>query len=232
MCNMMRRSILAAVFGLLAPAVARAGPVFEFTSTGTTTGSDISLGFRFTTNQAISVVALDAHVVNAAGNQVRLYDASGTTLASATVLPTDPTEGSPTLFYSHAITPVALQAGQTYYVAEDYAAGDPPSLWDVTFTSVHPSVTYGGPGGRLWPGPQSDVECFQLLRSRWPLRPQLRYRDGPRALDARPGHVRDGLRAGIHLAQQPNEAVTDWASGLSRSTRRAGRPGLLRMRLR
>ena len=80
--------------------------MLEFTSTGTPTGSDISLGFRFTTNQAISVVALDAHVVNAAGSQVRLYDTSGTTLASATVLPTDPTEGSPTLFYSHAITPL------------------------------------------------------------------------------------------------------------------------------
>jgi hypothetical protein len=159
---MMRRSILAAVFGLLAPAVARAGPVFEFTSTGTLTGSDISLGFRFTTNQAISVVALDAHVVSAAGSQVRLYDASGTTLASATVLPTDPMEGSPTSFYSHAITPVELQAGQTYYVAEDYAAGDPPSLWDITFTSVDPSVTYGAPVSEFGLGlnPMSNVFGF------------------------------------------------------------------------
>lgn len=145
MCNTMLRSVLAVVFGLLAPGAVHADPVLEFTSTGTVTGSDISLGFRFTTNQAISVVALDAHVVNAAGSQVRLYDTSGTTLASATVLPTDPTEGSPTSFYSHAITPLALEAGRTYYVAEDYAAGDPPSLWHVTFTSVDPAISYGAP---------------------------------------------------------------------------------------
>jgi hypothetical protein len=163
MFNMMRRSILAAVFGLLTPAVARAGPVLEFTSTGMLTGSDISLGFRFTTNQAISVVALDAHVVNAAGSQVRLYDTSGTTLASATVLPTDPTEGSPTLFYSHAITPLALEAGQTYYVAEDYAAGDPPSLWHVTFTSVDPSITYGAPVSAFGLGLNPTSNAFSFF---------------------------------------------------------------------
>ena len=141
--NTPRQFVLAVAFGILATEAAHAGPVFEFTSTGTLSASDASLGFSFTTNQAISVVALDAYGVNAAGSQVRLYNAAGTTLASATVLPTDPIEGSPTSFFSHAITPLSLMAGQTYYIAEDYASGDPRPLFDARFTRIDPSVAYG-----------------------------------------------------------------------------------------
>jgi hypothetical protein len=143
MSHTIRRFVMALAFGLLAPGAAHAGPAFEFTSTGTLEASDASLGFRFTTNQAISVVALDAHGVNDAGSQVRLYNAAGTTLASATVLPTDPIQGSPTPFFSHAITPLSLAAGQTYYVAEDYVEGDPDVLFNATFTNIDPSVAYG-----------------------------------------------------------------------------------------
>jgi hypothetical protein len=143
MSKTIRRFVMAVAFGFLAAGAAHADPVLEFTSTGTLSASDSSLGFSFTTNRAISVVALDAYAVNASGNQVRLYDATGTTLASATVLPTDPTEGFPTPFFSHAITPLSLAAGRTYYVAEDYFSSDPDRLTFVTFTKIDPSIAYG-----------------------------------------------------------------------------------------
>jgi hypothetical protein len=143
MSNTIRRFVLALSFGFLAPGAAHADLAFEFTSTGTINASDASLGFRFTTSQAISVVALDVYGVNPAGTQVRLYNAAGTTLASATVLATDPIEGSPTPFFSHAITPLSLMAGQTYYIAEDYREVDPDPLANATFTKIDPSVAYG-----------------------------------------------------------------------------------------
>ena len=114
MSKTIRRFVMAVAFGFLA----RGRPTRAWRSSSppparsrqVTPRSDTS----FTTNQAITVVALDAYAVNAAGNQVRLYDSTGTTLASATVLPTDPIEGSPTQFFSHAITPLSLAAGRTY----------------------------------------------------------------------------------------------------------------------
>ena len=70
---------------------------------------------------------------------MRLYSTQNplTPLASANVSSSDPTEGSPTTFYTQAITPVTLPAGM-YYIVEDVnsfqaAAGG--------VTTAHPSLT-------------------------------------------------------------------------------------------
>jgi hypothetical protein len=143
----MRRLVMALTFVLLAAGqIVRADPVLEFSpgsgNVADLTGADGSGGWSFTTNQAITVVALDAFDPNS-GNDVRLYDGNGTVLASAIVLPTDPTEGSPIPFYTHAIAPVTLAAGQTYYIAEDFPANI-NGFWIHTDSPVtDPAITYG-----------------------------------------------------------------------------------------
>ena len=141
----MRRLVMPLTFVFLtAGQRAGAGPVLEF-STGTVavfTGGDTSGGWSFTTNQAITVVALDAYEPNS-GNDVRLYDGNGTVLASAIVLPTDPTGGSPIPFYTHAITPVTLAAGQTYYIAEDFPANINQFYYNTDTPVTDPAITYG-----------------------------------------------------------------------------------------
>jgi hypothetical protein len=179
----MRRLVMALTFVLLA-AGQRVGaePVLEFSS-GTVadfTGGDTSGGWSFTTNQAITVVALDAYDPNS-GNEVRLYEGNGTVLASAIVLPTDPTEGSPTPFYTHAIAPVTLAAGQTYYIAEDFPANINGFYIGTDTPVTDPAITYGSAvfstaglgqdpttdafGGRLNPGdfgPNFDIGTLSV----------------------------------------------------------------------
>ncbi len=80
-------SMLGAVTLLLGSAGhARAnGLALELTSgTVQTANANASAGWSFTTSQAIAVNALDAFDVPAVGSEVRLYDSSGNTLASAT----------------------------------------------------------------------------------------------------------------------------------------------------
>jgi hypothetical protein len=136
----------AVAFGLLAPATASAGPVLEqspFPYYQTVAFStDYTLGWSFTTNQAFNVGALDAYQIDTGGSQVRLYNATGTILASATVVSTDPVEGSPFSFYSQAISPVALAAGQTYYIAEDVGSGTGALVAGFGLTT-DPAITYG-----------------------------------------------------------------------------------------
>ena len=51
---------------------------------------------------------------------MRLYNASGTVLASAKVTTTDPKEGSPIMFFSAKLSkPLVLAAMTTYFIAED-----------------------------------------------------------------------------------------------------------------
>jgi hypothetical protein len=128
---------------LAAPAIA--SPVLAFTSGTQSTFATFtgSAGWYFSTNQAITVTALDTWVVGDGPTTpvtVRLYNSSLTILASATVGPSDPTSGSPTAFYSHAITPVNLAAGTTYYLAQDV------SLVDVSVTGLvtNPAINYLG----------------------------------------------------------------------------------------
>jgi hypothetical protein len=68
-----------------------------------------TLGWSFTTNQSISVIALDAYDIFGDGF-VELYDSGGDVLASATLTASGAQEGSPTLFYTQAIRPVVSSA--------------------------------------------------------------------------------------------------------------------------
>ena len=122
-----------------------AGPVLEFSALSTgTPGFAASAGWSFTTKQAVKVTALDAFDPTGAGaGGVRLYAASGTVLASATVKTSDPKEGSPILFYSAAITPVSLMADTTYYIAEDLS-NTTTANGNVTGLMTASAIKYGG----------------------------------------------------------------------------------------
>ena len=125
-----------------------AGPVLEFSSSSPNlpiVGSNTSAGWSFTTNAAITVVALDAFDATGDGaNNVRLYDGSGTVLAEATVTNSDPTEGSSALFHTVAITPVTLLANTTYYIAEDTINNTTNLYYNVSGLTTDPSITYHG----------------------------------------------------------------------------------------
>jgi hypothetical protein len=106
---------------VLADVSARAAPVLEFASASLGTGVAATLGWSFTTNEAVEVTALDAALINApAGNEVVLYNGQGSILASATLTSSDAKEGAPFAFYTQAIAPVKLAADTTYYVAERF----------------------------------------------------------------------------------------------------------------
>jgi len=159
--------VMAVAFGLPAAEPARADVALEFTSGNNQaqfTGGGAAAGWSFTTTEAISVTALDAYDPGN-GLQVRLYDASGTTLASATVLPTDPSVGSPIPFYSHAIAPVTLSANTTYYIAEDL---DPTTYIyiQVSGLTTDSSITYsGGVAGAVGQNPMTDSPNGRLFYS-------------------------------------------------------------------
>ena len=121
----------------------RAGTLaLEFTPGSTASiGANASVGWSFTTKTAISITALDAFNVAAAGSPVRLYNSGGSTLASATVLNTDPTVGAPTSFFSHAISPVPLAAG-TYFIAEDIVSSIPFQA-SASGLTTDAAITYG-----------------------------------------------------------------------------------------
>jgi hypothetical protein len=135
--------------GMLAIGVAGpacADPILEFTGAGIAGGTfsgDVSVGWSFTTNQAVTVVALDAFDPTGDG-AVRLYDGSGNVLASATVTNSDPQEGSPILFYSQAISPVSLADGTTYFIAQDISANSTQVEAQVTGLTTAPAITYVG----------------------------------------------------------------------------------------
>jgi hypothetical protein len=126
-------------------APARAVPVLEYTpdpnGNYTITGN-VSAGWSFTTNEALDVVALDALDPTGDGF-VRIYDASGNVLASATVTTADHVEGGPVAFYSHAISPVLLAANTLYYIAQDFSPNSTTfGLYD-TGVTTDPAITYG-----------------------------------------------------------------------------------------
>lgn len=120
-----RTTALVAVVSLLPFGAASAGPVLEFSPGSLRPGEEPgTAGWSFTTNRAVTVTALDAFDPTGAGTAgaVRLYTAGGTVLASTTVTTSDPQEGSPVSFYSHAISPVSLLANTTYFIAEDFGS--------------------------------------------------------------------------------------------------------------
>jgi hypothetical protein len=164
---MHRSSIMISAAMLAAfSASANADPVLEFSGgTSATSGSDVTDGWAFTTTTSISVTALDAYDPTGDGF-VQLYDGSSNVLASATVTTSDPTEGSPTSFYSAAITPVTLAANTTYYITEDVVANDGTTVLVETGTPTTSSlITYGGSVSGNGPGatPTTDVTNGNVL---------------------------------------------------------------------
>lgn len=151
-------TFLAVAIGFITSGAAQASIALEFTSgtSYTLVGTDGSVGWYFTTNQAITVTALDAYDPSNGSGNVRLYDVAGNILASATVTTSDPLVGSPVSFRSHAITPVSLSANTTYYIAQD-ARGNAffGSVGGMTTISA---ITYGGQvaGGGLGQTPTGD----------------------------------------------------------------------------
>jgi PEP-CTERM motif len=138
----------------------RAGALaLEFASgTPEAIGANASVGWSFMTKTAISITALDALNVAAAGSQVRLYNSGGNTLASATVLNTDPTVGAPTSFFSHAISPVPLAAG-TYYIAEDIVSNTSFQA-SVSGLTTDPAISYGAGVSAVGFGLQPRTDFF------------------------------------------------------------------------
>jgi hypothetical protein len=74
---------------------------------------------------------------------LRLHDASGTVLASATVTFSDKQEGSPAAFYSQAISPVSLAADTTHYIAQDFSPLNPLDIL-VTGLTTDAAITFSG----------------------------------------------------------------------------------------
>jgi len=139
---------------LLMTSPAQAGGVaLEFTSSFSTleasAGAPATLGWSFTTTQAITVDALDALNVDAGGSVVDLWSSTGTLLASGTVLSTDPNEGSPMAFFEDSITPVSLAAGKTYYIDESVTSIASFSYYNATGLTTNSAITYDAPVSAL-----------------------------------------------------------------------------------
>jgi Domain of unknown function (DUF4082)/PEP-CTERM motif len=139
-------ALIAAVMTALAPGSARADLAMSFTggdAGALVGGSDASAGWSFTTNAAFNVTALDVFDPSGDGT-VRLYDGAGTVLASATLTASDPTESAGAFaFFTRAITPVTLQSGQTYYIAEDFEDSVTSAITSATETTS-PLISYIG----------------------------------------------------------------------------------------
>jgi hypothetical protein len=147
----MRRFLLSGSVALsifLMAGAAQATPILQFTGDSAgITGSDLSAGWAFTTNSALSVVALDDFSPIATGNNVRIYDGLGNVLASAIVLQGDPLSGIlPSQFNSHALaSPVSLLANTTYYIAADLISNGTVNqayVAKATGLTTDPAITY------------------------------------------------------------------------------------------
>ena len=126
---------------------ARAVVALEFSKLDTAAaGFDASAGWSFTTNEKISVTALDAFDPTGDGSAgtVRLYNASGTVLGSAKVTTSDPKEGSPIMFFSAKLSkPLVLAAKTTYFIAEDLGTATLAN-GTVTGLTTSPTIKYDG----------------------------------------------------------------------------------------
>jgi hypothetical protein len=156
-------AIAAALVALGMAATAQANPVLEFTGGSLDViAPSASAGWSFTTNAALVVTALDAYDPSGTGaGQVRLYDGNGTTLASATVATTDPTEGTPIQFYTHAITPILLAADTTYYIAEDLASFATSVYLRTDTPTTSALITYGAAVLNVGLGANPTTDLFQ-----------------------------------------------------------------------
>jgi hypothetical protein len=106
------------------------------------------------------------------GTQVQIYSiipgnfitggGSLALLASAVVTPTDPEEGSPTEFYSQAITPVTLAADvgtdATYYIIQYVGPNDSVETTPYDGVTSDPSINFGYAVAGLGGYPTEDIE--------------------------------------------------------------------------
>ncbi len=166
--NRLKRTLTAATFCLLAAGSAFAGSVglaIEFNPANATLYQyvpDVTAGWSFTTNSAITVTALDAFDPTGTG-LVQLYNAGGNILASANLSTSDPVEGSPTPFYTQSVAPVLLAADTKYFIAEDMCAVTGSSCASPGTTAysrvldltVDPAISYDGGDWRRWSGQAS-----------------------------------------------------------------------------
>lgn len=134
--------ITAILFLAVAPLLAQTNPALEFSSSSVgTSGIAASGGWEFTVNSPITVTALDAFQGIDPGN-VRLYDSTGTTIVSAIITTSNPTEGLPVSFYTQSIAPTLLHPG-TYFIAEDWQADTTVDV-EAGGLIVNPDITYVG----------------------------------------------------------------------------------------
>jgi hypothetical protein len=100
-----------------------------------------TIGWEFTTNEAMTVTALDAFSTLGNG-RVYIYNSAGQVLTSANVLSTDPTEGIGVQFFSQSISPVTLAAGTEYFIAEDIFARSTGFFVNATGLATNPAITF------------------------------------------------------------------------------------------
>jgi len=151
---------LSAVVALLGAASAQAAtftPVLNYSGGAQNLSNPpYSLGYEFTTNSAVEVVALgiydpagslsDSHLIS-------LWDSAGNLLASTTVAAPNGTESVAGFDYN-SISEVTLAANSTFYIGADYLTGNDFLLFpgqDGTFSTIssinYVQATYGDPGG-------------------------------------------------------------------------------------
>ncbi len=117
------------------------GVDFASPSTDSTNG-EWSLGYQFTTNQAVQVTGLSFYDDQKNGltgsHDVGIYDSAGTLLASTTVTNADPLIS---WFRVHDLgTPLSLAAGQTYYVVAE--TGSENYTWNPNGFTVNPAINF------------------------------------------------------------------------------------------
>jgi hypothetical protein len=142
-------SVAKCAFSVLFVPVASFGAAIEFTDAPVTHDSRLSLGFEFTTNEAISVTALGYYDDNLDGfltnHKVGIFDSNGDLLVSAIL-----SAGTSSVLDGHyrytAIAPMALAANSTFLIAATsggYADGFAYGHQDGSITGfvVDPRIT-------------------------------------------------------------------------------------------
>ena len=133
-------------------------PALTYSGGGQSLGNGpFSLGYEFTTNAPVKVVALGIYQANSGGlsdnHDVGLYDSEGDLLASTTI---DAPNGSVSLagFDYNTVPEITLAADATYYVGAEYDDGNDPVLFPdnggvfSTISSIsYVQSTYGNPTG-------------------------------------------------------------------------------------
>jgi hypothetical protein len=132
---------------LVASGTHASAPAISFSSvSATAVQTDLSLGNSFVANTAVTVTALGYYNLTGTGfltpHEVGIFDSTGTLIADA-VLPagnSDPLIGG---YRYQAITPVTLQAGQTYNLVGEAEIGDPWGYAGYADFTVNPAITLG-----------------------------------------------------------------------------------------